>query len=69
MTAPPTPDVDLYIATEEDFQAAKANALRRAGCTLEELREQARTGEFRSSRAYIAWVFLRCLEERARADA
>jgi hypothetical protein len=53
---------DLFVeAAESDLQRALANALRRAGCTYEELAQQARDGEFSSSAAQRAWVVVRSL--------
>jgi len=51
-------DVDsaVEIATRADLKAAVANALRRADSTFDELAAQARTGQFKSMRARIAWV-------------
>lgn len=50
-------------ATADDLKAAVASALARAGCTFGELAEQARTGDFTSLRARLAWVAIGDLEE------
>jgi hypothetical protein len=54
-------DDDSVIASVEDLEQAIANSLRAAGCTYEELREQARTGAFRSAAARRSWVVVRGL--------
>jgi hypothetical protein len=46
----------VEIATPADLQAAIDHALARAGCTFDELAEQAKTGCFKSMRARLAWV-------------
>lgn len=46
----------VLIAGPEDTKLAIANALRRAGCTFDELAEQAKTGRFESLRARLAWI-------------
>jgi hypothetical protein len=48
-------EVTVYYATEDDCRVAVANALRRAGCTFTELAEMARTNDFTSVRAQLAW--------------
>ena len=66
MTTTPTqrpPDVDLtdeelhYYEywTEEEFEAAKQDALHRLGITYEELARQARDDEFQSRQARDIW--------------
>lgn len=56
MTAVVEPQADVMIAGPEDTEKAIRNALSRAGCTFDELAEQARTGRFRSTRAKLAWM-------------
>ncbi|MBF6298223.1 hypothetical protein IU459_11795 [Nocardia amamiensis] len=56
MTAVIEPEETVMIAGPKDTEIAIKNALRRAGCTFDELAEQARTGQFRSLRARLAWV-------------
>ncbi len=55
MTAVLEPDDTVIVATAEDLTIAIENALRRAGCTFDELAEQARDGYFDSLRARLAW--------------
>jgi hypothetical protein len=53
---------DAVIETsKEDLEAALRNALRVAGCTYEELSDQARRGAFRSPAAHRAWFIVRSL--------
>jgi hypothetical protein len=47
---PENPVVELNV------EAAIRNALREAGCTFDQLAEQARTSQFESLRARLAWV-------------
>jgi hypothetical protein len=44
------------VATSADLHVAVKNALDRAGCTFDELAQQARAGNFSSIRARLAWV-------------
>jgi hypothetical protein len=60
---PPVDDGSVIVATVEDLEEALANALRIAGCTYEELREQARTGVFQSAAAHRAWPVVRSIVE------
>lgn len=50
------PASDVTNANAEDLKVALANALDRAGCTYEQLAEQAKSGHFESIRARLAWV-------------
>ena len=45
----------VEIATDKDLRAAVRNALARAGLTMEQLEEQARTSRFTSEEARRAW--------------
>jgi len=56
MTTVAEPGADVMVATREDLKHAIENALRRAGCTFDELAEQARTGCYSSTRARLAWM-------------
>lgn len=47
---------EVEVATRADLRAAIEHALNRAGCTFDELAEQARTGNFDSIHARLAWV-------------
>jgi hypothetical protein len=47
---------EVEIASADDLRAAVDHALARAGCTFDELAEQAKTGHFDSMRARLAWV-------------
>jgi hypothetical protein len=50
------PRAVVLVAGPEDTRAAIDNALRRAGCTFDELAQQARTGRFDSTAARMAWM-------------
>jgi hypothetical protein len=56
MTAVIGPDAEVLVASRDDLKIAISNALRRAGCTFDELAEQARTGNYSSTRARLAWM-------------
>lgn len=56
MTAVIEPGSSVEVASAADLQSAVANALRRAHCSFDELADQARTGDFRSIEARLAWV-------------
>jgi len=50
------PASDVTRAEPADLDAAVKHALERAGCTLDELLAQAKSGHFDSLRARLAWV-------------
>lgn len=50
-------------ATDDDLWESIHNAERRAGFTYEELAEQARTGQYASTEARLAWVAIGGLKE------
>lgn len=50
------PSEDVTRADAEDLDVAIAHALDQAGCTVDELLAQARSGHFESIRARLAWV-------------
>lgn len=56
MTAVMEPEGTVMVATSADLHAAIRNALDRAGCTFEQLAAQARSGDFTSMQARLAWV-------------
>ena len=56
MTAVADPGAQVQVADEDDLRAAISNALKRAGCSFDELAEQARTGQYSSTRARLAWM-------------
>jgi hypothetical protein len=56
MTALLEPDSSVVVADAADLRAAIAGALERAGCTFDELADQARSGDFNSIQARLAWV-------------
>ncbi len=56
MTAVLGPQGSVIELSAEDIRQSIANALRRVGCTFDELAAQARTGEFESTIARRAWV-------------
>lgn len=63
MTAVIEPEDAVMVATSADLHAAVKNALDRAGCTFDELAAQARTGQFNSIHARLAWVAIGDLYE------
>ena len=44
------------VATQQDLNTAVAHALAGANCSFDDLAAQARTGQFTSMRARLAWV-------------
>lgn len=56
MTALLEPDSSVVVANAADLRSAIAGALERAGCTFDELADQARSGDFNSIQARLAWV-------------
>lgn len=56
MTAVVDPGSSLEVANASDLRSAVANALGRAHCSFDELANQARTGNFDSIQARLAWV-------------
>lgn len=46
----------VEVATRADLRAAITHALGRAECTFDQLAQQARTGNFDSIQARLAWV-------------
>lgn len=54
----------VEVATEQDILAAARRTLRRAGVTVDELREQAREGRFSSERARLAWFMISPVADR-----
>lgn len=58
MTAILEPQDAVIELTTEDVKASIRAALKRLGCTFDDLAEQARTGEFDSLQARLAWVAL-----------
>jgi len=55
---PAEASVTIEQATDEDLRVAVSKALKRAKVTADELREQARTGRFKSEDARIAWLMI-----------
>jgi len=55
-------DRDVEVATEADLRIAVKNALDHCGLTYEQLEAQAKSGDFDSVRARIAWVAIGGLE-------
>ena len=49
-------------ASPTDVRRARANALREAGMTLDELEAQARTGHFESVKARLAWIAISAIQ-------
>jgi len=49
-------------ASPTDVRTARANALRKAGMTLDELEAQARTGHFESVKARLAWIAISAIQ-------
>jgi hypothetical protein len=56
MTAVAEPSADVLVANRDDLKKAIDNALRRAECTFDELAEQAKNGNYTSTRARLAWM-------------
>jgi predicted nucleotidyltransferase len=56
MTAVADPEAQVQVADGEDVKAAISNALKRAGCSFDELAEQAKTGRYSSTRSRLAWM-------------
>ncbi|NEW42736.1 hypothetical protein GV794_02015 [Nocardia cyriacigeorgica] len=56
MTAVLEPQDAVIELTPDDVRQSIKNALQRAECTFDELAEQARTGDFDSLAARLAWV-------------
>lgn len=50
-------------ATDSDLRASIRNAEKRSGFTYDELAEQARTGQYKSFQARLAWVAVGGLRE------
>lgn len=48
-------DSEVFVLSHEEVQEAIDNTLARAGCTLEQLREEARSGEWSSERHWHLW--------------
>lgn len=60
-----TTDPDVIVADEADLRVAVRRTLKRAGFSFAELAEQARTGNFKTVRARMAWVAIGDLGEFA----
>lgn len=58
-------DIEVDVLDDEGVRAAIDNALARAGCTWEELQEQAKAGSFSSEIARRAWFVVSSLEPSA----
>lgn len=56
MTAVAEPGETVIELSAEDIAASVRNALHRLGCTFDDLAEQARTGDFQSLQARLAWI-------------
>jgi hypothetical protein len=56
---------DVIVADEDDLREAVRRTLERSGLSFEELAEQARTGNFETVRARMAWVAIGDLGELA----
>jgi hypothetical protein len=56
---------DVVVADEDDLREAVRRTLERSGLSFEELAEQARTGNFETVRARMAWVAIGDLGELA----
>ena len=58
MTAVMEPENEVEVATPDDLREAIRVALERAGCTFDELVEQARSDRFDSLAARVAWTVI-----------
>jgi hypothetical protein len=47
---------NVFVADRADLKDAVENALHRAGCSFDELADQARRHDFESTRARLAWM-------------
>ena len=56
---------EVVTSSREDTRRAVRNALTHVGLTYEQLQSQARSGEFASHAARMAWVAVRDLERFA----
>ena len=58
-------DIEVDVLDDEGVRAVIDNALARAGCTWEELQEQAKAGSFSSEIARRAWFVVSSFEPSA----
>ncbi len=63
MTAVMPERAEVLEATDDDLRVAVRHALQRADCTFDELAAQAKTGDFKSVRAHMAWVAIADLRD------
>lgn len=49
------PDATVFILDQEELEETINRTLAKAGCTLEQLREEARSGEFSSEANWRTW--------------
>ena len=56
-------DVQVQVLNEEGVQELLANALAEAGCSWEELQEQARVGRFTNETAREVWFIVSTFAE------
>ena len=54
----------VQVATDKDLRMAVRNALNRAGLTMEQLEEEARTSRFSSEDARRAWFVVSSVRQR-----
>lgn len=59
----PTTAVHVEEASDADLRASVNRALRREGITLDQLRNEARTGNFTTLGRRLAWIVARGLED------
>lgn len=64
---PAAASVEVQQASDEDLREAVCSALDAADLTLDELREQARTGRFSSEAARLAWFVVSSFDDRVAA--
>ena len=58
-------DIEVDVLDDAGVRAVIDNALARAGCTWEELQEQAKAGSFSSEIAQRAWLVVSSFEPSA----
>ena len=57
------PYPNVIEASDSDLRESIRNAEQKSGCTYDQLAEQARTGNFKSFKARLAWVAIGGLRE------
>ena len=58
-------DAEVFVLSHEEVQEAIDNTLALAGCTLEQLREEARSGDWSSESSWHLWFCISPFVEQA----